>query len=234
MKNQAYGQYCGLSRALEIVGERWTLMVIRDLLTGPMSFADLHEGLPLMSREVLSERLEELRAAGVVTSTASGGGSTDPIYELTAYGRELDSIVLELGRWGAKTLGGPGRDEIVTISSMVMALRTTFRPEAARGQRMNYLLRLGSITLHARVNDGQADIGRGEIDDPDLIIEAGPALKALMSREMSAREAIETDSVRLTGDPVLLEWFAEIFHIPPPPPGSARLDPPGVMAGAYL
>jgi DNA-binding HxlR family transcriptional regulator len=221
MTRQEYGQFCGLARALEVVGQPWALMVVRDLLTGPLSFPDLHHGLPRAHAHMLIERLQELEQAGVVMRSTPAAPAGSPVYELTPYGHELNDIVLELGRWGAKTLGGPRRDEIVTDASMVMALRTTFRPEAARGLRMSYLLLLGPITLHVRINDGQADIGLGSIDDPDLTIEAGPALKSLMSREMSAREAIETGSVQLTGDPLLLEWFAEIFHIPPAPPASS-------------
>jgi DNA-binding HxlR family transcriptional regulator len=219
MTNQEYGQFCGLARALEVVGEPWSLMVVRDLLAGPKTFTGLREGLPRMAAGMLSERLEELELADVITRREPHGrGGPNTVYELTKYGNELNPIVLALGRWGAKKLGGPRRDEIVTPASMVMALRITFRPEAARGLMITYLLRLGPVTIYARINDGHADIGSGSVDDPDLTIEAGPALKALMAGEMSPREALETDSVRVIGDPGLLEWFTELFHIPPVPP----------------
>jgi DNA-binding HxlR family transcriptional regulator len=233
MTNQAYGQFCGLARALEVVGEPWALMVVRDLLTGSKSFADLRHGLPRVPAGTLSERLEELEQADVVRHRSASDPAKDAVYELTQYGRELDDIVVGLGRWGAKKLGGPRRDEIVTSSSMVTALRSTFRPEAAHGLVVNYLFRLGPIDIHARVDDGHADIGPGLIDDADLIIEAGPALKALMAGEMSSREAIESGSVRLTGDPGLLEWFTELFHIPPAPPTPpTRPTPADTHAGA--
>ncbi len=105
-----------------------------------------------------------------------------------------------------------------------MALRTTFRPDAARGLQLTFVMELGDITVYARIKDGRADVGKGPAPDADLIIEAGPAIKALMAGEMSPREAIETGSVRLKspipdlpGDPGLLSWFVEIFHIPPAP-----------------
>jgi DNA-binding HxlR family transcriptional regulator len=218
MTNQAYGQFCGLARALEVVGEPWALMVVRDLLNGPKSFADLRHGLPRVPAGMLSERLEELEFADVVSRGAPAGPGKDAVYQLTPYGQELDGIVVGLSRWAAKKLGGPRRDEIITPDSMVMALRSTFRPEAASGLMMTYLLRLGSVSLYARIDDGHADIGPGVIDDPDLIIEAGPAIKSLMAGEMSPHEAIESGGIRLTGDPGLLEWFIELFHIPPAPP----------------
>ena len=225
MTNQAYGQFCGFARALEVVGEPWALIVVRDLLTGPKNFSDLRHGLPRVPAGMLSDRLEELEQAGVVGHRPLSSPDTDAVYELTPYGRELDSIVLELGRWGAKKLGGPRPDEIITPASMVTALRTTFRPDAARGLAMTYLFHLGPITLHARITDGHADIAPGPVDDPDLIIEAGPAIKALMAGEMSPREALETGGVRLTGDPGLLEWFTELFHIPPAPPARPATMP---------
>lgn len=232
MTNQAYGQFCGLARALEVVGEPWALMVVRDLLTGPKTLSELRQGLPRVPAGTLSERLEELELANVITHRTPASLGTDATYQLTVYGHELDTIVVELGRWGAKTLGGPRRDEIITPASMVTALRATFRPEAARSLMMSYVLRLGSVALYARIDDGHADIGTGEIDDPDLIIEAGPAIKALMAGEVSPREAIEGGMVRLTGDPGLLEWFTELFHIPPAPPTSAH-PWAGVAAGAF-
>jgi DNA-binding HxlR family transcriptional regulator len=219
MKTQTYGQYCGLARALEVVGEPWAMLVIRDLLVAPKGFAELHQGLPGIHISVLSARLEELEHAGVIRRSVPGLSTEPVVFELTEYGSELEDIAVRLSRWGAKTLGSPRRDETVTLNSMIMALRTMFRPEAARGVRMNYQLNLGEMVLHARVNDGTLEVGQGPVADADLIMEAGPALKALMAGEMSPREAMESDGVRLTGDPHLLEWFVELFHIPLAPPG---------------
>ena len=217
MTSQAYGQYCGLARAIEVVGEPWALLVVRDLLVAPKRLTDLREGLPLIPTSVLSKRLEELEYAGVVRRRAPSRPALSVVYELTEYGAELEEIVLRLGRWGARILGGPRREEIVTSDSMVMALRTTFRPDAARGLRVSYVLHLGELVIHARVDDGTLEVGEGPLADPDLVLEAGPALKALMAGEMSPREAIESGGVRLTGDPGLLAWFVECFHIAPAP-----------------
>jgi DNA-binding HxlR family transcriptional regulator len=229
MTNQAYGQFCGLARALEVVGEPWALLIVRDLLVGPKSFGEIRHGLPLMTTGVLSARLEELEHAGVVRRRVPGLPKEAAVFELTGYGLELEDVLLRLGRWGARTLGGPRREEIVTPDSVVMALRTTFRSEAARNLRATYVVELGDIVVHARIDEGDAEIGKGPLPDPDLVIEAGPALKALMAGELSPREAIETGSVRLKGgntpvDPGLLAWFVEIFHIPPAPLASDAGD----------
>ena len=225
MTNQAYGQYCGLARALEVVGEPWALLVVRDLMVGPKSHDELREGLPGVPAGALSGRLEELEHAGVIRRRAPFEPRATARYELTEYGRELEDAVLPLAAWGARTLGGPRRDEIVTADSMVMALRTVFRPEAARRLRVNYVIEAGEITIHARINNGKLDAGQGSLPDADLIIEAGPVLRALLSGEMSPREAMETGGVRLRpgdvsldADPGLLAWFVEVFHIPPAPP----------------
>jgi DNA-binding HxlR family transcriptional regulator len=224
MTSQAYGQFCGIARALEVVGEPWALLIVRDLLVTPKSFGELRQGLPLMTDRVLAARLEELEHAGVVRRRAPALEKDTAVFELTDYGCELEEILLRLGRWGARTLGGPRREEIVTSDSIVMALRTTFRPDAARNLRVAYVVELGDIVVHARINEGQAEVGTGPLRDADLIIEAGPAIKALMAGEMSPREAIETGCVRLKtrhadipADPALLAWFVEIFHIPPAP-----------------
>jgi putative sterol carrier protein len=191
----------------------------------------LRHGLPRIPAGVLSSRLEELEHAGVIRRRTTAESNAMTVYELTEYGTELEDIVFRLARWGAKKLGGPRRDEVVTPDSMVMALRTTFRPEAARGLRLNYMLQLGPFAIHARVDDGHIEVGKGPIDDADLVMEAGPALRALMAGEMSPREAIETGSVRLTGDKDLLAWFVEIFHIlPAPPPRSVESRRPAAIS----
>jgi DNA-binding HxlR family transcriptional regulator len=218
MANQAYGQYCGLARALEVVGEPWALMVVRDLVAGPKDFDELCHGLPRISADTLSARLEALEHAGAIQRRMSLRHGAATVYELTTYGSELKEVVFRLGRWGAKKLGEPRRDEIVTPDSMHVAFRTLFRPEAARGMRLTYLVKMGDLALHIRIHDQSIDVGDGLADDADLVIETGPALRALLAGEMSPREAIETGSVRLTGDRTLFSWFIEIFHIPPAPP----------------
>ncbi len=218
MTNQAYGQFCGVARALEVVGEPWALLMVRDLCVTPKSFEELRLGLPRIAPGDLSARLEELEHFGVVRRHGPSEPAASATYELTEYGMELEDIVMRLGRWGARTLGGPRRDEVVTVDAMCMALRALFRPEAARGLQASYMIHFGDMfTIHARIDGARIEVGKGPIPDADLVIEAGPALKSLMAGEMSPREAIESGGVRLDGDPGLLAWFVELFHIAPAP-----------------
>jgi DNA-binding HxlR family transcriptional regulator len=213
MKKRVYGQFCGLVRALEIVGERWALLIVRDLLVGPRRFTDLRQGLPKIPTNILSARLKELEEAGIVQRRVLPRPSGAVVYELTEYGGELEDVVLRLGRWGAKSMTEPGPDDIVTVDSMIMALRSTFRPEAAGSGDVGYELRLGPITIHARVSDGRLEVAEGELPGADLVIETGPAIKALMAGEITADEAIAAGHVHLTGDPQLLARFADTFRI---------------------
>src|SRR5260370_26666517 len=131
MTMRTYGQYCGFARALEIVGERWALLIVRDLLVGPKRFTDLHRGLAGIPTNGLTARLKELEHGGVIQRRLLPRPTGSIIYELTDYGKELEDVVVRLGRWGAKSLGEPRREEIITADSLVMAMRSTFRPDAA-------------------------------------------------------------------------------------------------------
>src|SRR6267378_3312972 len=206
---RSYGQFCGIARALELVGERWALLIVRDLLIGPRRFTDLRHGLPRIPTNVLSERLKELEQAGIVRRRVLPRPAASVVYELTEYGSQLDDVLMRLGLWGAQSLGQPRPGEIMTADSMVMALRATFVPEAAHGLQVSFELRLGEIVLHARIGAGTVSVAEGPLANADLFIEAGPAVKDLMTGELSAAQAIDNGSVRLTGNPALLERFVE-------------------------
>jgi DNA-binding HxlR family transcriptional regulator len=214
---RVYGQYCGFARALEMVGERWAMLIVRDLLVGSKRFTDLHRGLPGIPTNVLTARLKELEQAGIVRRRVLPRPAGSIIYELTPYGLELEDVVIRLGRWGAKSLREPRRDETVTADSLVMAMRSTFHPEAARKLRASYELRLGEIVIHMRINGAKLEVAEGPLPGADLIVETGPGIKTLMSGEMTPAQALANGSVRVTGDRALLTRFAEIFRIEPMP-----------------
>ncbi|MFW2236949.1 winged helix-turn-helix transcriptional regulator [Rhodococcus opacus] len=214
MARQTYGQYCGLAHALDIVGQRWALLIVRDLLVGPRRYTDLKQGLPGIPSNILSARLKELEDADVIARRALPRPSNAVVYELTDYGNALEDVVKSLGRWGARTLGEPDPDDAVTVDSMVMALRSTFHPDAARDVTLTYELRLGPIVLSARIDRGALEVVESAADQPDLVIETGPAVKALMAREITPEDAIAVGSVSVTGDPALLATFADVFSIP--------------------
>jgi len=217
MPARSYGKYCGLAHALELVGERWALVLVSDLLRGPKRFTDLQRGQPRIPSNVLSARLKELEDAGVVSRHVLPRPARGVGYELTEYGRELEDIVLQLGLWGAQSMPEPRPDDIATVDTLFLALRSTFRPEAAHGLRVGYELRLGEIVVHARVDDGTLEVDEGPLPDPDLVIETDMSLHSLLTGELDPVDAIDSGTVNITGKPDLFKRFVEIFHIPPVP-----------------
>lgn len=215
MTRRTYGQFCGLAHAIEIVGERWAMLIIRDLLVGAKNFDDLYRGFPRMPIDVLCTRLKELEHNGIVRRYVAPEANGTVVYELTEYGRELDGIAVALARWGAQSLGEPRPEDVVTADSLVMALRSTFRAEA-RDMTVSYELRFGDVVIHARIDDGILEAAEGPMLDADLIIETGPVIRALMAGDTSPAEAIANGGVQLTGDPGLLTRFVEVFRIPRP------------------
>jgi DNA-binding HxlR family transcriptional regulator len=220
---RAYGQFCGLARALEIIGERWSLLVVRDLVLGAKRYDELQAGLPKIPPSILSARLNELEANGVIRRRVRAELEAGLVYELTQYGSELDHVLLDLGLWGARSLHQPGPDDVFTLDSAILSLYTTFRPEVADGVQISYEIRYGDqMTVHALVEDGAVKVGEGRFTGADLVVRAshGPAILDLMSGQTTATEAIRTGRLTVDGDPADLELFARLFHVPaaPEPP----------------
>lgn len=211
MAARDYGQYCGITRALELVGERWALLIVRDLLVGPRRYGELAGGLPRIPTNILAARLKELQAAGIIRRAPR---SRVIVYELTPYGRELEPVVLALGAWGFKAMGDPREEQIITPDSMTMALRTAFRPEVAASLPMTaYGARFGPADLFIRVDGPALDVRRGE-GPVDLAFAAGPGIRRLISGELPAERAIATGVVEvLRGPSDLLGRFADTFHL---------------------
>jgi DNA-binding HxlR family transcriptional regulator len=213
MATRSYGQFCGLGHALEIVGERWGLLIVRDLMVGPKRFTDLRNGLPRIPTNVLTSRLKQMEESGVIHRRLLPRPSGAVVYELTPYGWQLEEVILALSRWGTRTLGEAGAEDIVTVDSLITALRSMFQPEAAASYDLTYELRWDDIRLHLHVDHGVLTVGTRPLDAPDLIIEAGLATHALMTGEVTPEKAIDSGLVRLSGDPALLSTFVEIFHL---------------------
>lgn len=213
MTTRTYGQYCGLARALEVVGERWALLIIRDLLVGPKRYTDLLAGLPGIPTNVLATRLKEMEHASVVVRRVLERPSGAIVYELTRYGAELDELVLGLGRWGAQAMGEVRPGEITTATALITALRAGFQPERSEGIRVGYELRFGNVVIHALVDDGALETGEGPRPDADLIIEAIAPLAPLLAGEVDATEILADGNVRITGDEADLTRFAALFRI---------------------
>jgi DNA-binding HxlR family transcriptional regulator len=206
-----YGQYGGVTRAVELVGERWALLIIRDLLVGPRRYGELAGGLHRIPTNILATRLKELQEAGVIRRVPH---SRVIVYELTPYGRELEPVVLALGAWGFKALGDPRDEQIITPDSMTMDLRTAFRAQvAATLPATAYAARFGPAELLIRVDGSSLDVTRG--DGPaDLAFATGADIRRLISGELAPDRAIATGVVEvLRGRGELLDRFTNTFHL---------------------
>ncbi|MGC5032740.1 winged helix-turn-helix transcriptional regulator [Micromonospora sp. DT229] len=213
MARRTYGQYCGLARALEFVGERWAMLIIRDLLVGPRRFTDLQR-LPRIPTNVLSARLREMEANGLIRRRVVPRPASGVVYELTDYGAQLEPILLSLGAWGARALRDPTEGEVITPDSLVIALRATFQPHAAPPRLVSFELRCGPAVVHCVVDHGELAVTDvGPLPGADAVIETGPALRRLMAGEVAPEQALADGLVRVCGDAELLDRFVEMFHI---------------------
>jgi len=211
MAARDYGQYDGISRALELVGERWAMLIVRDLLVGPRRYGELAEGLPRIPTNILATRLKELQAAGIIRRAPR---MRAPVYELTEYGRELEPMMLALGAWGARALEAPRPEQVITPDAMTITLRTAFRPHAAAAlPHTSYAGRFDDAHLVIRVAGTELAVDRGP-GDGDLTFATGHQIHRVLTGSLSAREAIHTGAVRVLGGPEeLLDRFAQTFRL---------------------
>jgi DNA-binding HxlR family transcriptional regulator/putative sterol carrier protein len=209
--SREYRQFCGLARALEIVGGRWTLLIVRDLLGGPKRFTELQEGLPGIPTNVLSGRLRDLEEAAIVTRQLLAKGVA---YTLTDYGRELDDTLVRLGLWGAKTMG-PRRDgEFFSVHSLSLALRGAFHADKAHDGNGEYELRLDHQLLRVSIIDGQASYSSEQSDRPDVIIETDPdTMNQILTGQLSLDKARASGHLQMTGRIRSVRHFFEMFHL---------------------
>jgi DNA-binding HxlR family transcriptional regulator len=168
---RTYGDRCGIARALDAVGDRWALLVVRELLLGPKRFTDLRAGLPKVSPDVLAQRLRDLEAHGVLRRDTLPPPAASQVYELTQRGRELRTVILELGRWGS---GEPANDGPLGPDAAVIALMTMFRG----GVEGTFELRLDGHAFSVSAAGGRLDAARGPAESPDAVIEGDPGTLA--------------------------------------------------------
>jgi DNA-binding HxlR family transcriptional regulator len=166
---RSYGDACGIARALDVVGERWALLVVRELLLGPKRFTDLRAGLPHVGADVLAQRLRDLEASGLLRRGKLPPPAPAQVYELTDRGRELEPAILALGRWGSAEPAAEGTE--LGPDAAMLALKTMFDPARAAGMHARYEVRLADYRYDLRIADGRLDVARGAADHPDAVIE---------------------------------------------------------------
>jgi DNA-binding HxlR family transcriptional regulator len=210
MERRTYGDPCGVARALDAVGERWALLVVRELLLGPKRFTDLHRGLGGASQNVLSQRLRELEDAGIVRRRRLGPPARAPVYELTDDGAALEPILVELGRWGRRRpLAADGE---LSVDALALALRTTFDPAAAGDLEATVDLRVDDDQLAVSVAQGHLAVARGEASEPDASLRTDAAtLRELAFRKRRLDDAAAAGAVTVEGDRAALQRLLDAF-----------------------
>lgn len=215
MTNQHYGQFCGLARAAEIVGQRWTLLILRDLTVGPQRYSDLVSGLPGIPTNTLASRLKELEEEGLVERAAPSGAERSVVYRLTPRGEELGPALDALSRWGAGGMRTPREGEIVTSASITSSLRVAAGDGVVPADwNAGYTVRVRDIETQVLMRDGAITVAPGPAEKPDLIITAGPQIRDLLAGELDAQTAIATGVVQLEGDASLFQRFADTMRVP--------------------
>jgi DNA-binding HxlR family transcriptional regulator len=211
---RTYGDRCGVARALDLVGERWALLVVRELLLGPKRFTDLRSGLPHVSPDVLSQRLRELEDSGIVRRGKLPPPAGSRIYELTERGRQLEPAIVELGRFGSVAPLPPGEAKI-GADALAIALKSLFAPSATDGLPATYELRLGEDRFRVQVVGGRLDIARGSAESADATIEADPEALATVlwhGRKLSA--ARRAGEITVSGNEEAVARFLAMFPLP--------------------
>jgi DNA-binding HxlR family transcriptional regulator len=206
ISERSYNQYCGVARALDLIGERWALLIVRELVLGPKRFTDLREGLPGIATNVLSNRLRQLERDGILGRRRLPPPAAVQVYELTEYGRELVPIMLALGRWGAGTMGPRTPVQSIRSEWLAVALKAFFDPAAAVGLTANVTLNLDGALFTLRIAEGQLEVVHGAAAPVDLSLKAETEL--LLEFLAGAPVRVEAE-----GDRDLLAKLPELFPL---------------------
>jgi DNA-binding HxlR family transcriptional regulator/putative sterol carrier protein len=216
MSNRSYNQYCGLAYALDIVGERWTLLIVRELIPGPRRFTDLLDGLPGISTNLLSERLKSLEQQGLLSRRVLPPPAGSTVYELTTLGRALEKTLIELGRWGSQFVPPSAEDAtLLNVGSYALTLKTFFRPEQAQGVNETYELHIDDEVLQVQIHAGDLQIRQGEALHADMVFYSDMAsYLGLLSGQINQDDAISGGLVRTEGDSTALSRFLKSCGVP--------------------
>jgi DNA-binding HxlR family transcriptional regulator len=212
---RSYDDACGAAHALDLVGERWALLVMRELMLGPKRFSDLRADLPGISANVLTQRLEGLEAAGIVVRRRLPPPASSQVYELTPWGYESEPIFQTLGRWAARS---PAHDPSLPLSavSLFLSFRTMIDPARARGLDARIGFRVGSETYVAALDDGTITVDRGDPAGADVVFEGPARMIAAAVYGGQPLDGLEAaGALGVAGDRTIAERFVTLFPLPP-------------------
>jgi DNA-binding HxlR family transcriptional regulator len=206
---RTYGDVCGVARALDLVGERWSLMIVRELLLGPKRFTDLRTGLPSLGPDVLAQRLRDLDAGGLIEKRILPPPAAAKVYVLTELGRGLEPVVMALGEFGSHLAIPEDCPMQMSFDSHILSLRTLFAADRATDMRVQ--LHLDGRPFAAVIEHGTFTIDAGELDAPDATISGEPG--ALLG-VAHGRTAFADAGLEITGDADVAHRFLTLFPLP--------------------
>jgi DNA-binding HxlR family transcriptional regulator len=209
-----YKQFCGLAKAAAVLGERWALLILRDVMISPKRFSELKAGLPGVPTNVLTTRLRELENAGVVDRTLDIRPGRGVVYGLTEYGEDLRGILDAVGLWGARKMVLPEAGDQVTSSIVAASLQAAFNPGATSRSWSLSVASADDVSARAHVSPERVIVGEGADPDADLKIGAGSALRALLSGTLTADDALDQGLIEVDGPRELLREFTSAFRVP--------------------
>lgn len=209
---RSYGDGCAIAHGLDLVGDRWALLIVRDLLLGPKRFTDLEAGLPGAGPNMLAQRLRDLEQAGAVRRATLPPPAASKVYELTEWGLELEPVVTGLGRWAAVAPEPPAGP--VGADSWMLTLRTYFRPSRSNWTTM-YDVRLGRDRYAVHVSAGSISVRRGRPDRADVVLDTDPdTFGTLLGSGRKLTAAVRTRRATVTGDPTLARRLLDAVTVP--------------------
>jgi DNA-binding HxlR family transcriptional regulator len=202
MARRTYSQYCPAAKALDVVGERWTLLIVRNLALGPQRYTDLLDGLPGLSPNVLAERLKHLETSGIVVKRELPAPAASTVYELTEQGVSLTDVVLSLARWGHQFMDAPGPDDSIEVRWLLVYLRSIANLAAAEGVRETYEFLIDDDHFHVVVDDGSVDALQGPSPTPPAVSVRSDlsTFVQIGSGRLAAADAIADGRTTVEGD----------------------------------
>ncbi|MGI8845201.1 MAG: winged helix-turn-helix transcriptional regulator [Thermoleophilaceae bacterium] len=214
---RTYHDACGIARALDIVGERWAILVVRELLLGPKRFTDIRAGLPSLSSDVLAQRLRDLEASGVVTQRRLPPPAASKVYELTAMGAALEPALAALGRWGGANAPAPAEGAGMSVDAHILHLTTLFDPDLAGDFDFRLELVLGEQPFFTTVSAGRIEAGRGVAHAPDATLHTDAAtFLGLVRGWHTFAETLAAGDIEIRGDEEAFQRFLGLFPLPAP------------------
>ncbi len=208
---RSYGQFCSLARSLDIVGERWTLLIVRDLMLGPQRFTDLLTGLPTIGPNLLSRRLRTLEDRGLIARRRLPAPSASQVYELTRYGRGLEPVLLALAHWGMEPIAPPTQEDQLLPHWYAIGMWAAFRPDQAPDHDESYQFEVDDTIFHLEVRDGRTRAARGPAHTPAFTLRA--SLNDFLALVTRSRQP---DTNELDGPPDAYTRFIDAHALPAP------------------